>query len=131
VARAAADHLGGVSDGQRLQRLRELLDQLERLPASAERERMLREVRRRFVDVETGEPPQAITPVEPEPTPVPRTVREPRPARKPRPPRTVAVPPPAPAEPVDPPSLGTPELLWLDDAAAVAPARSWTRGLRG
>jgi hypothetical protein len=58
-----------VSGEQRLKRLRELIDHLERLPASAEQERMLREVRARLVDVDTGVTPRAMLPVGPEPTP--------------------------------------------------------------
>jgi len=39
----------------RLKKLRELLAKLERLPESPERERMIREVRTRVVDIDTGE----------------------------------------------------------------------------
>jgi hypothetical protein len=122
-----------MNDGRRLRRLRELVEQLEQLPASAERERMLREVRGRFVDVETGAPARAMLPVEPEPIPASRPA--PRPARKPRSvlsrPADMTVAPPEPAPPVEPASLGTAELLSLDDAAQLPPARPWTRGLRG
>ncbi len=41
-----------------------MLKQLERLPASAERDRMLNEVRARVVDVDTGVTPRAILPVD-------------------------------------------------------------------
>lgn len=43
-----------------------MVQQLERLPASAERDRMLNEVRARVVDVDTGETPRAILPVDSE-----------------------------------------------------------------
>jgi hypothetical protein len=134
---------GTVSSEQRLQRLRELIAQLERLPASADRERMLREVRGRLVDLDTGVAPRAMLPIEAEAMhaadPAPRTVRAPRPrpplpaddARRPR-----AVPPPKPVETI---SLGVSDLLSLDDPAPSPPreerperrAGPWTRGLRG
>ena len=60
------DSVVSVRSEDRLRRLRELLDQLERLPASAERDRMLREVRGRVVDVDTGVAPRELQPVEPE-----------------------------------------------------------------
>src|SRR3954447_4268658 len=43
-----------MNDRDRLDHLRRLLDRLERMPASADRDWMLAEVRRRAVDVETG-----------------------------------------------------------------------------
>jgi hypothetical protein len=46
--------------GQRLKRLRVMVDQIERLPVSPERDRLLNEVRSRAVDVDTGETPRAI-----------------------------------------------------------------------
>jgi hypothetical protein len=49
-----------VSSEHRLKRLRHLLAQLERLPPSPERERMLREVRARVVDVDTGIAPSTL-----------------------------------------------------------------------
>jgi hypothetical protein len=54
----------GVSNEHRLKRLRDLLAGLERLPATADRERMLREVRARIVDVDTGVSPRAMLPVD-------------------------------------------------------------------
>jgi hypothetical protein len=48
--------------------LRELLARIEQLPASPESERMLREVRARVVDVDTGATPQAMRPADPVPT---------------------------------------------------------------
>src|SRR4051812_27397293 len=49
-----------MNDRDRLEQLRGLLDRLERLPASADRDWMLREVRARAVDVETGVKPAAL-----------------------------------------------------------------------
>jgi len=64
---------------ERLQRLRDLVDQLERLPASPDRDRVLTEVRSRAVDVDTGVTPRAMLPVR-EPTPPP-VAPKPRPER--------------------------------------------------
>lgn len=70
-----------VRSDDRLKRLRELLDQFQRLPASPERDRMLREVRARIVDVDTGVPPSALLPLRPDsaeaPGPRSRTSRAP------------------------------------------------------
>jgi len=55
-----------VSTEHRLKRLRDLLHELERLPATAERDRMIREVRARVVDVDTGVLPSALLPVYPD-----------------------------------------------------------------
>ena len=49
-----------MSDRDRLEQLRGLLDRLERMSASADRDWMLREVRARAVDVETGVKPAAL-----------------------------------------------------------------------
>lgn len=130
------------SNGQRLKKLRDLLDRIERLPASAERERMLREVRARVVDVDTGVVPRAMLPTDAESSQPPAAplARVPRPitaqpAVQPRPPvpapRPVAAPPPVDASPLAPG-----ELLSLDDPAPVMPrpartAVPWARGLRG
>jgi hypothetical protein len=46
-----------MNDRERLDQLRELLERLERMPASAGRDRTLAKVRARVVDVETGTPP--------------------------------------------------------------------------
>ena len=56
-----------MSSEHRLRRLRELLNRIEQLPASPETERMLREVRARVVDVDTGVTPRAMLPVDPDP----------------------------------------------------------------
>jgi hypothetical protein len=49
-----------MNDGSRLERLHLLRARLERLPASAHRDRMLDEVRARAVDVETGVQPRSM-----------------------------------------------------------------------
>src|SRR3954468_14645482 len=49
-----------MNDRDRLEQLRELLVRLKRMPASAERDWMLAEVRARAVDVETGVKPAAM-----------------------------------------------------------------------
>ena len=46
-----------MNERDRLEQLRGLLDRLERMPASADRDRTLAQVRARVVDVETGTPP--------------------------------------------------------------------------
>src|SRR4051812_50068031 len=50
----------GMNDRDRLEHLRGLLDRLERMPASADRNWMLAEIRARAVDVETGVTPSAV-----------------------------------------------------------------------
>jgi hypothetical protein len=135
---------------ERVKRLKDLVGQLERLPASPDRDRVLAEVRSRAVDVDTGVTPRAMLPVR-EPTPPPL-------APKPRPkryrPGAIAR-PPSPARPVQPArpapartaadDLGV--LLWddrlsLEDAPELAPLPHaprnpdgsippWALGLRG
>ena len=56
-----------MGNDHRLERLRELLARIEQLPVTAESERMLREVRARVVDVDTGMAPSAMLPVDPAP----------------------------------------------------------------
>ena len=56
---------------QRIKRLKDLVDMLERLPPSPDRDRVLSEVRSRAVDLDTGVTPRAMLPVrEPSPPPV-------------------------------------------------------------
>jgi hypothetical protein len=136
---------------ERLKRLRDLLEQLERLPPSSEQERMLREVRARVVDVDTGESPRAMLPVDIDSmletgasapaTRAPKRVpplpvderRRPATAMVPKAPATVSA---APPEAVshsgvevarERPPLA--DVLSLDDAPTTA--GPWTRGLRG
>jgi hypothetical protein len=60
-----------MATGRRVKRLREMVDQIERLPLSPDRDRLLSEVRSRAVDVDTGVTPRAIRPLrEPETAPV-------------------------------------------------------------
>jgi hypothetical protein len=149
-----------VNSGNRVKRLRDLLEQLERLPPSAERDRMLREVRARVVDVDTGADPQALRTVDPDlpsllapragVATTPYEDRRPRRAtpRPPRP-RPVRVPagealPKVAAEgsargAADLLALAADELLFLDDSASFEASDAqadragapWTRGLRG
>ena len=53
---------------KRVKRLKDLVDLLERLPASPDRDRVLSEVRSRVVDLDTGVTPRAMLPVR-EPSP--------------------------------------------------------------
>jgi hypothetical protein len=137
---------------RRVKRLRDLVAQIELLPVSPERERLLTEFRSRAVDLDTGVTPRAMLPVrEPALAPVLR-----------RPPQRdnaqsiarMAPPPPAPAVEFARPAsaagrsknLEEPswvdERLSLEDSLRLSPlphARtrseravpSWTLGLRG
>ena len=141
-----------MKDRDRLEQLRGLLDRLERMPASADRDWMLREVRARAVDVETGVKPGALralprdeagadamacrtsTPVKPA-----RRVTDRAPVPESRARRGVPISRPSlPAvreragdeSAVD--LLGRSGLLWLHDPPADAAAnRPWSAGLRG
>jgi hypothetical protein len=133
----------------RLEHLRTMLDRLERMPASADRDWMLSELRARAVDVETGVKPAkmralprddanaevavaeservrpAATPARREPMRVARS----RPATA----RAVSISPSPPAhENADDP-LQPGVLLSLDEPPddAAATARPWASGLRG
>jgi hypothetical protein len=126
----------------RLDRLRDLAAQLERLPSSRERDFMIKEIRARAVDVETGETPSALRTLEPETPqapPAPAKARRPREAACPVPepaPVTVAIAKPEPApEPAPKPAfevvLGG-GVLWADEPEPEGEnPRPWTRGLRG
>ena len=124
---------------ERLERLRARIAEIELLPASPERDRLLSEYRSRAVDVDTGVKPRAVRVSEPTPDHVPVT-RRPRPIAR-EPDRVTEPPPPAPpAERVEPPGEPLPvaERLSLDDSAP-PPAQSpddgavptWRQGLRG
>jgi hypothetical protein len=55
----------------RVKRLKDLIDVLDRLPQSPDRDRLLTEVRSRAVDLDTGVTPRAMLPLdEPAPPPV-------------------------------------------------------------
>lgn len=135
---------------ERLKRLKDLVGQLERLPASPDRDRILAEVRSRVVDVDTGVTPRAMLPLR-EPTPPPSA---PKPRPKPYRPGAITR-RPSPARPVQParPALARAAagdlgvLLWddrlsLEDAPELAPlphapgnpdgsVPPWASGLRG
>jgi hypothetical protein len=141
-----------MAKGQRVERLRELAAQIELLPVSPDRDRLLSECRGRLVDVDTGVTPRAMLPLrEPMPAPVPR--RPPQRARASSIMR-IAPPPPAPALAFEGPAssasrsenLDEPfrevERLSLEDALRLSSlshvrtrseraAAPWTLGLRG
>jgi hypothetical protein len=118
---------------QRVAKLRDLVARLEQLPASDERDRILRDVRSRTVDVDTGATPQAMRPapaaVEPAAVrPPPDRLREPA-LPSPRRPRTEI---PALAElsrSVD--LLESAVQLSLADPPDEQPHGAWRHGLRG
>jgi hypothetical protein len=118
---------------ERVKRLKDLVEKLERLPPSADRDRMLSEVRSRAVDVDTGVTPRAMLPLR-EPTPPPAVPRPPKVERAPSPPRQAPL-----APVVRPVFVTTPSLddrLTLEDAplphawARAQTVRPWTQGLR-
>jgi len=133
---------------ERLQRLRELVGDLERLPASPDRDRVLAEVRSRAVDLDTGVTPRAMLPVR-EPTPPPEAPRR-RPERyRPRAATPSAARPVRPARAVTAPAVmeDAGVLLWddrlsMEDSPELAPlphtpndpdgsVPPWALGLRG
>jgi hypothetical protein len=59
-----------MNDRYRLKQLHVLKDRLERMPASPKRDWMLKEVRTRSVDVETGVRPRPIRPLESDDAPI-------------------------------------------------------------
>jgi hypothetical protein len=81
----------------RVERLRDLVETIERLPVSPERDRLLSEARARAVDVDTGVTPRAMLPLR-EPAPAPARPVPPRrervasivPTLRPLPPGAVA-----------------------------------------
>ena len=133
----------------RLKRLRELLAQLERLPATAERDRMVRDVRARIVDVDTGVAPSALSRPSDSPPEIRRAPanghgggRRTTPRRRPALPVRMwtgaeVAPDRSPAAD-DRLALAADELLSLDDRASVSRGDTrtelipaWRRGLRG
>jgi hypothetical protein len=141
-----------MATGQRVKRLNDMVDRIERLPASEVRDRLLREVRSRAVDVDTGVTPRAMLPLR-EPTPPP-TLRRPPKRNKTTVIRRAASQPPTPA--VEPPrrspaakrrtepqqSVWRDDHLSLEDTLQRAPlpyvrvrgnrtVPPWTFGLRG
>jgi hypothetical protein len=133
--------------GKRVKRLKDLVELLERLPASPDRDRMLSEVRSRAVDVDTGVTPRAMLPRR-EPVPPQVLPKPPKRDRASRVTRT-APPPPAPAVEVARPAVAADpakdlgQLLRLDERLSMEDAplphvraqgdravRPWTLGLR-
>jgi hypothetical protein len=55
-----------MNDRVRLEQVRALRDRLQRLPASPQRDRVLEDVRRRVVDIESGMPTAPMRPLESE-----------------------------------------------------------------
>lgn len=150
--RTGIDTEGGMGDRERLEKLRALRDQLTRLPPSEERDRMLREVGSRTVDLESSEPRAPVRPrgakpdvtVDPPPAQVVPDHAPRRPRRRPaRPPRTTtrgaAGRARSRADAADAfiasvrPTPELPEglMLSLDDDVETHRERPWTRGLRG
>jgi hypothetical protein len=137
---------------RRVKRLRDLVAQIELLPVSPDRDRLLSEFRSRAVDVETGVTPRAMLPLrEPLLAPVPPT-----PTQRRKAPSTARMvpPPPAPAVEFARPasaanrSTNPEEPFWVDERLSLeaslqfSPLRrvrtrsgraapSWMLGLRG
>src|SRR5690349_1930470 len=95
-------------DDTRLDRLRALAGRLERLPASAERDWVIKEVRSRAADVETGDSARAMRAFDADAA---AEVAKPRADRRRRERRPAPAPTaPKPAAPVPAPNLWRPEL---------------------
>ena len=141
-----------MATGRRVKRLRDLVAQIELLPVSPDRERLLSEFRSRVVDVDTGVTPRAMLPLR-ESAPAPTLRRPPQRDRAPSITR-MAPPPPAPAVELARPasvagrSKNVEEPFWVDerlsleDSLRLSPlpmfgrgakraVPSWTLGLRG
>src|SRR5829696_1313604 len=108
-----------MATGRRVKRLRDLVAQIELLPVSPDRDRLLSELRSRAVDVDTGVTPRAVLPMrEPVLPPVPR-----RPPQRDEAPSIarMAPSPPAPAVEFAPPASAAnrskepEEPFWLDE----------------
>ncbi len=139
-----------MNDRDRLAHLRGVLLKLERMPATADRDWMMREVRARIVDIDTGVRPAALRALPQDDVTaeiVPTVIAAPAPA-KPKAPRRAPVkiavptsPPPLPALRARTGSDDAVDLLqpgWLLSTAEPAPEtadtatpRPWTAGLRG
>ena len=124
---------------ERLKRLRDVIAEIETLPESPERDRLLSEFRSRAVDIDTGVAPRGMLPMA---EPAPDTERAPRRPRQASPPPETAVELPSPEAPPGRADRDDPFWVaeWLSleeaqspprrtrDGRAVAP---WTFGLRG
>src|SRR3954471_13816699 len=108
-----------MTDHDRLAQLRVLLERLEGMPASPDRDWMLAEVRSRAVDIDTGIAPRPMRPLEggmtleAEATPGRRAKKKPHPAAQtqPRPQAPAPAPRPA-AAPTPPPARITQSPSW-------------------
>jgi hypothetical protein len=133
---------------KRVKRLKDLVEMLERLPPSPDRDRVLSEVRSRAVDLDTGVTPRAMLPVR-EPSPPPVLPRLPKRDRASSIARTAPPPRARPIELAHSPvahgrskdleqTVGLDELLSLEDpllphveAHGDRAIPSWRLGLRG
>jgi hypothetical protein len=141
-----------MATGRRVKRLRDLVAEIELLPVSPDRDRLLSEFRCRVVDVDTGVTPRAMLPLrEPALAPVPR-----RPPQRDRAPSITRIAPPPSARAVEfarhasaaSRSKNLEEPFWVDerlsleDSLRLSPlphvrtrseraVPSWTLGLRG
>jgi len=135
----------------RLRRLKDLVDRLERLPASPERDRVLSEVRARAVDVDTGEETSPMKLVDPDLSMIPLARRDAASAtasalergQRAEPPPVAESSPPPPGEDYvltaddgSDPLQEAGEWLSLEDSPLFDErgpqhARPWTLGLRG
>jgi hypothetical protein len=109
----------------RIKRLRELIAEIELLPESPERDRLLSEFRSRAVDLDTGVTPRAVLPLREIPDPTPRRAVAPKVA-PPAPPRAIEI-----ARPANDKPFCVEERLSLEDALRDHPVAPWTLGLRG
>jgi hypothetical protein len=136
-----------MATGRRVKRLRDLVAQIELLPVSPERDRLLSEFRSRAVDVDTGVTPRAMLPVR-EPA-LAQVLRRPPQRDKAPSIARMARPRPAPAVEFARPACAAGRLknveepFWVDDRLSLEDSlrllrtrseravRSWTLGLRG
>jgi hypothetical protein len=140
--------------GQRVKRLNDMVDRIERLPASEVRDRLLREVRSRAVDLDTGVTPRAMLPLREPAAPAAPMLRRPPTRNKTTTIRRAVSQPPAPAvepprsRPAAQPRTEPQQSVWRDDHLSLedtlqrAPlpyvrvrgnrtVPPWTFGLRG
>ena len=141
-----------MATGRRVERLKDMVNRIERLPASEVRDRLLSEVRSRAVDVDTGVTPRAMLPLR-EPAPPPTLRRPPKRDRTTIISRAAPQPPTAAVEPARrSPAAGSGkdprQSVWLDDRLSLEDTLQlsplpyvrvrgnrtvppWTFGLRG
>jgi hypothetical protein len=104
----------------RLKRLRDLVVRVELMPPSPERDRILREIRARAVDVDTGVMPRAMLPVDP--SPPARWTGPVRLRKAPAEPKPVQPPEPAKAAPVASPGDAPARVGFQLKSTSAAPA---------